>query len=109
MKQPTSHRNWTDHVSEEESAFIKRFVLASGSLKEMAAAYSVSYPTVRLRLDRLIAKIEIYEDQEITSEFERFSRALHADCKIDGATLKLLLREHEKEMEKSHEVSDRDS
>ncbi len=75
----------------------------------MAAAYNVSYPTVRLRLDRLIAKIRIYADQEITSEFERTLRALHADCRIDSHTLKLLLREHGKEMEKPHEVSDRDS
>ena len=90
-------------------AFIKRFVLASGSLKEMAAVYGVSYPTVRLRLDRLIEKIKIYEDQEITTEFERLLRALHADRRIDIGTLKLLLAAHGKEMEKPHEVSDRNS
>jgi hypothetical protein len=64
---------------------------------------------VRLRLDRLIEKIKIYEDQEITSEFERLLRALHADRRIDTGTLKLLLAAHGKEMEKPHEVSDSDS
>ena len=38
----------------EDQRFIVRFVLASGSLKEMAGVLGVSYPTVRSRLDRLI-------------------------------------------------------
>ena len=48
---------WLANLEEEDVAFIKRFLLASGSLKEIAAQYGVSYPTVRLRLDRLIQKI----------------------------------------------------
>lgn len=46
--------SWMAGLEEEDAAFIKKFVLASGSLKEMAGLYGVSYPTVRLRLDRLI-------------------------------------------------------
>ena len=46
-------RGWLEYMSEEDLAFIKRFVLASGSLKDVAAGYGISYPTVRLRLDRL--------------------------------------------------------
>ena len=45
---------WLADLEDEDAAFIKKFVLASGSLKEVAALYGVSYPTVRLRLDRLI-------------------------------------------------------
>ena len=41
---------WLANLEEEDVAFIKRFLLASGSLKEIAAQYGVSYPTVRLRL-----------------------------------------------------------
>jgi hypothetical protein len=52
-----SRRTWTDLLGEEDVAFVKRFVLASGSLKEMAKVYGITYPTVRLRLDRLIEKI----------------------------------------------------
>ena len=33
------------------------FVLSSGSLKEMALRYRVSYPTVRNRLDELIERL----------------------------------------------------
>ena len=45
---------WMAALEDEDGTFIKKFILASGSLKEMAAQYGVSYPTVRLRLDRLI-------------------------------------------------------
>ncbi len=38
----------------EDAAFLKNFALKSGSLKEIARLYQVSYPTVRLRLDKLI-------------------------------------------------------
>ena len=47
---------WMAGLEDEDLVFIKKFVLASGSLKEMAGEYGVTYPTVRLRLDRLIRK-----------------------------------------------------
>ena len=53
---------WMAGLEEEDVAFIRRFVLASGSLKEVAGVYGVTYPTVRLRLDRLIQKIRLSED-----------------------------------------------
>ena len=53
---------WMAGLEEEDVAFIKRFILASGSLKEVAGQYGVTYPTVRLRLDRLIQKIRLTED-----------------------------------------------
>ena len=50
---------WMVDLDDEDVAFVKRFLLASGSLKEVARQYGVTYPTVRLRLDRLIQKIRI--------------------------------------------------
>jgi len=89
-------------MTDEDLAFIRRFVLASGSLKELAQAYGISYPTVRLRLDRLIEKIKLLEAHEISSEFERVLRVQHAEGKIDLGTLKVLLAAHKQELEKSH-------
>lgn len=43
----------------EHQRFIEIFVLASGSLKEIAAQTGVSYPTVRARLDRIIADLRL--------------------------------------------------
>jgi len=94
----SQNQRWVDLLEEEDLAFIKRFVLASGSLKEMAQSYRISYPTVRLRLDRLIAKIKVYDSQEITSPFERLVRAKYAERKIDLHTLKALLAAHQQEI-----------
>ena len=55
---------WMAELEDEDLTFIKKFILASGSLKEVAALYGVSYPTVRLRLDRLIQKIQLTETAE---------------------------------------------
>jgi len=42
----------------DDQEFIIAFMKASGSLKEMAALLKVSYPTVRNRLDEIIAKLK---------------------------------------------------
>jgi hypothetical protein len=86
--------SWLDRLSEEDRNFLKRFVLTSGSLKALAEEYRVSYPTIRLRLDRLIEKIKVYDSEQIVSEFERQLRAAYADGRIDLATLKQLLEAH---------------
>ncbi len=93
---------WLDLLEEEDRAFLKRFVLASGSLKELAAAYGISYPTVRLRLDRLIDKVKLFDTLKPVSAFERTVRALHVDGRIDAATLKKLLVLHRQELEEQH-------
>lgn len=100
MKQSTTTEapRWVDALEDEDVAFIKRFVLASGSLKELASAYGISYPTVRLRLDRLIEKIKVLDRQDLTGPFERLLRAQHAEGKIDRHSLKLLLDAHQTEI-----------
>ncbi len=90
---------WVNYLSEEDLAFIKRLVLASGSLKEVAGGYGISYPTVRLRLDRLIAKISVTDSQDPQSDFERMLRVQHAEGKIDADTLKTLLVAYRKAIE----------
>ena len=98
--------HWIELLEEEDLAFLKRFVLASGSLKEVAQAYGISYPTVRLRLDRLIAKIQIFDSARPMSDFERTLRALHVDGRIDLATLKTLLAAHRQETGKHHDAGE---
>jgi len=85
---------WIDRINSEDLAFLKRFLLASGSLKKMAEDYGVSYPTIRLRLDRLIQRVEIFDSQQIMTEFERQLRVAFADGKIDQATFEQLLQGH---------------
>ncbi len=42
----------------EDLDLIAALVLRSGSLKALAEAYGVSYPTIRARLDRVIERLE---------------------------------------------------
>ncbi|HUW58983.1 MAG TPA: DUF2089 family protein [Planctomycetota bacterium] len=92
-----NRKGWVDYLTDEDLAFVKRFVLASGSLKELAKVYGISYPTVRLRLDRLIEKVKIHDSETITSEFERGLRVLYAEGKIDMSTLNAILAAHRQE------------
>jgi hypothetical protein len=98
---------WIDALEEEDLSFIKRFVLASGSLKELAGAYGISYPTVRLRLDRLIQKIKLLDSHEVSSAFERLLRMQHADGKIDRETFRRLLEAHQAEITRERTDTER--
>ena len=89
---------WMEELEDEDAAFIKRFVLASGSLKEMAAQYGVSYPTVRLRLDRLIQKIRLAESAE-PDPYVALVKRLAMDDKLDFGTAKLLIGAYRKTKE----------
>jgi len=44
-------------LTEEELDLVLQLVLASGSLKDLARTYQVSYPTIRLRVDRLMERV----------------------------------------------------
>ncbi len=52
------------HLSQEEQDFILNFFLSSGSIKEMAKQASLSYPTMRNKMDDLIEKIKILKNDE---------------------------------------------
>lgn len=86
---------WMSALEEEDMAFIKRFLLSSGSLKEMARQYGVTYPTVRLRLDRLIQKIQIGE-QNANEPYIALIKRLAMNDKLDFDTAKLLISEYKK-------------
>ena len=81
---------WMVDLDDEDVAFVKRFLLASGSLKEVARQYGVTYPTVRLRLDRLIQKIRIGEDRE-TDPYIALIKRLAVNERIDFDAAKVLI------------------
>lgn len=90
---------WMVDLEEEDVTFIKKFLLASGSLKEMAKQYDVTYPTVRLRLDKLIQKIQISENTE-QEPYVALIKRLAIQDKLDFDTAKLLIQEYKKERRK---------
>ena len=87
---------WMAGLEEEDVAFVRRFVLASGSLKEVAGGYGVTYPTVRLRLDRLIQKIEISE-REGEEPYIALIKRLAVNDKLDFDTAKILISEYKRQ------------
>ncbi|HLB61895.1 MAG TPA: DUF2089 family protein [Actinomycetota bacterium] len=88
---------WVDRLSDEDLAFLKRFLLASGTLKDLAEQYGISYPTVRLRLDRLIEKVKLIEEQAGAGPFELTLRELYAEGRLDDRTFGHLLRTYQEE------------
>ncbi|HNY26600.1 MAG TPA: DUF2089 family protein [Candidatus Sumerlaeota bacterium] len=97
---------WMVELKDEDWQFIKRFLLASGSLKDLALQYGISYPTVRLRLDRLIEKIRVLDNPKAKSSFHRKIQLLVAENRLDLATAKSLMRAHEESLKEegtSHE------
>ena len=45
-------------LTDEDSRFVELFVICRGNIKEMEKRLSISYPTVRNKLDAIIAKLE---------------------------------------------------
>ena len=91
---------WLLAMGPEDVTFLKNFVLKSGSLKEIARLYGVSYPTVRLRLDRLIQKIQLTENAEADPYISLVKR-LAVDDKLDFDTAKILITAYRKTKEET--------
>ncbi|MDR4001553.1 MAG: DUF2089 family protein [Bifidobacterium sp.] len=91
---------WLANLAEEDLAFIKNFVLSSGSLKQMSQLYQVSYPTMRLRLDRLIEKIRL-NDNETEDPFILLVKSLAIDDRYDVDTARILIDEDRKRRDES--------
>ena len=84
---------WFFNLEPEEQVFIKKFLLASGSLKQLAKEYEVSYPTVRIRLDRLIEKIKLF-DRKQEDSFEVSMMQLVINEKISLDVAKEIIKKH---------------
>lgn len=91
--------SWILSLDQEDVEFIKKFVMNSGSLKEIAKVYEVSYPTVRIKLDRLIEKIKLNNAAE-NEEFIQFIKKLSIDDRINLEEAKLIIEKYKKEKER---------
>lgn len=87
-------------LGEDDLNMVAAFVLVSGSIKDLAAQYGVSYPTMRQRLDGLIERVrrhvegtatdplseylaDLLSKGRLTPEIARRIRKLHRDA-ADG-------------------------
>lgn len=86
---------WITSLNESEISFIKNFVLASGSLKQMAQEYGVTYPTIRAHLDVIIEKMKMGENAEEDSYVKLIkSMAMERSIEFDAAAV--LIREYKR-------------
>lgn len=89
---------WISELEQDELKFIKRFVLASGSLKEMADIYKVTYPTLRARLNNIIEKVKMCEENQ-EEPYIKLIKKLALEEKIDFDAATLLIREYRQKKE----------
>ena len=80
------------NLEKEEQEFLKRFILASGSLKQLAKEYEVSYPTVRIRVDKIIEKIKLSDNNKDTFEVKLMQMVIDEKISLDSA--KEIIRKH---------------
>jgi hypothetical protein len=85
---------WVVNLEVEDLHFIKRLVLASGSLKELAAEYGVSYPTIRARLDGVIERVRMLDKHDGDDPLEARVRILVAEGAMEPKMGKDLLALH---------------
>ncbi|MCT1228085.1 DUF2089 family protein [Lactococcus lactis] len=85
--------DWFLDLEEEEQEFIKRFILASGSLKQLAKDYEVSYPTVRTRVDKIIEKIKLKNYNQDSFKVKLMQMVIDEKVSLDSA--KEIIREYE--------------
>lgn len=88
--------DWFLSLAPEDQEFIKQFLLASGSLKQLAKVYDVSYPTVRTRVDRLIEKVKVLS-QAGANSFESKVLQMVVDEKLPLASAKEIIKSYQEE------------
>jgi len=69
----------------EEREFVELFVRSSGSLKAVADRLGVSYPTVRSRLNRVIATLEAAENDERDARNQILDKIEQGQISVDEA------------------------
>jgi hypothetical protein len=104
----TDTPRWLAELNEEDLHFLKRFLLVSGSLKALAEHYGVSYPTVRARLDRLIAKVRVADDNSLTDPFRRQLELLLADATLEAEVAHKLIEAYRKATAETRQEQGRD-
>lgn len=77
--------DWFFNLESEEQKFVKQFLLASGSLKHLAKQYGVSYPTVRVRVDKIIEKVKLTDGNKDSFEINIMQMVIDEKLSLDIA------------------------
>ena len=87
-------------LGDEDLEFVQRLVLASGSLKDVAAEYGVSYPTIRSRLDKLIDRLRALVAGRAPDSMADLLADLIARGEIAAPAARAVLKLHREQLKK---------
>jgi len=76
-------------LAAEDQVFVAAFVRSHGSIKEMEQVFGVSYPTVKARLNRIAAMLEMVEINPRPSRSEVLERLNRGEITADEAVAEL--------------------
>jgi len=76
-------------LAAEDQVFVAAFVRSHGSIKEMEQVFGVSYPTVKARLNRIAAMLEVVEINPRPSRSEVLERLNRGEITADEAVAEL--------------------
>ena len=92
-------RNPLLKLDEEDLNMVAEFVLLSGSIKDLAARYGVSYPTMRQRLDRLIERLKQHTDGKPLDPLSDYLADLLSRSQISPAAARRIRELHRRSLE----------
>ena len=76
-------------LAAEDQVFVAAFVRSHGSIKEMEQVFGVSYPTVKARLNRIAAKLEMVEINPQPARGDVLERLGRGEISADQAVAEL--------------------
>lgn len=76
-------------LAAEDQVFVAAFVRSHGSIKEMEQVFGVSYPTVKARLNRIAAMLELVETDPQPPRSEVLERLKRGEISADEAVAEL--------------------
>ncbi len=88
-------------MNDSDLEFIQRLVLSSGSLKDLAGQYGVSYPTIRGKLDKLIERLQGFVDGRPRDPMADLLADLIGRGELEPALARTILELHRKLTAKS--------
>lgn len=87
-------------LNDDDREFVLRLVLASGSLKELARHYGVSYPTIRARLDKTIERLRCLLEDRPVDPVNELLASLLAKGEVSPSAARAIRKLHREEMER---------
>ena len=76
-------------LSGEDQVFIMVFVRSHGSIKEMERAFGISYPTVKNRLNRISAQLDLVETDPVPAQSEILAQLQRGEISASDAIERL--------------------